>query len=137
MTSPLFASSWNSIMMLLYRLALTFFIGFHFYLIAKGKTTLEHISSRKQPSPYVKDSLIGNFEEVMGPVSWKWLIPTPPENISSGWRFDDRTKVKEADLEEGVLQILSVENASPSRDVELVRRQRQQAISLNNSDDKI
>jgi len=72
---------------------------FHAYLISKGKTTLEHIGSRKE-SPYKRDNIIKNLEEIFGPVSWKWLLPTPPP-LGSGWMYEKEAKMKEVDPEEG------------------------------------
>jgi len=127
---PHFVEIVCSLITAIFAFTLTFFMCFHVYLIAIGKTTLEFMKLKK-PSPYSHDTIIKNFEEVFGPVSFYWFVPmrNPKAPMPSGWSYQKHEE-KEKDPEDGLmLAELPTANVNADRESACIHR-RQGPVEL-------
>eukprot|EP00037_Helgoeca_nana_P009037 m.79666 g.79666 ORF g.79666 m.79666 type:complete len:309 (-) comp19312_c0_seq1:287-1213(-) len=64
---------------------------FHLFLIAANRTTLEGFRSlnfiRRNTQGWRHPTILANFEEVFGPLSYRWLLPVGKGSQGNGWNF--------------------------------------------------
>eukprot|EP00035_Acanthoeca_spectabilis_P008664 m.157038 g.157038 ORF g.157038 m.157038 type:complete len:305 (+) comp14452_c0_seq3:476-1390(+) len=74
-----------------FSLSMSILLVFHLFLIASNRTTLEGFRSVRFVRSGYRDwrhpSLRANFEEVFGPLSYHWLLPTGRGSQGNGWDF--------------------------------------------------
>mmetsp|Transcript_27435 Transcript_27435/g.72055 ORF Transcript_27435/g.72055 Transcript_27435/m.72055 type:complete len:311 (-) Transcript_27435:427-1359(-) len=80
-----------------FTISMALMLVFHLFLISQNRSTLEGFAKINFAQPNKRGwrhaSIYKNFEEVFGPLSYRWLLPVGRGSHGSGWDF----KVHSAD----------------------------------------